>query len=117
VITLWLQPPPPVDNHWVLHVAASPHDVDDALREVCVHKHARPFGDADFPAFLAGTGNPAEPPAWMTVVETELTRRGHRVRWCDPGCPAHSRPSEVFSRITDRRLSAPAPRPGPSTTN
>jgi hypothetical protein len=92
VILMWLQPPPPVTDRWVLHVAATPHEVDDVLADLCIHKRARPTGDPDFPASLVGRETPDEPPAWMSFVRTELERRGHRTRWCEFACPHHPSP-------------------------
>lgn len=84
---MWMRPPPPVADWWVLHIGATPHEVDDLMRELCVHKHAHTVGDPGYPAYVAGTSDPYEPPAWMSVVRTELLRRGLRTRWCTPTCP------------------------------
>jgi len=86
---MWMQPPPPVDDWWVLHIAAAPHRVDEVLTELCIHKRGRAIGDPDFPAYLAGRHCPAGPPAWMDVARAELERRGYRTHWCDPGCAYH----------------------------
>jgi hypothetical protein len=40
---MWLQPSPPVTDRWVLHIAATPHEVDDILAELYIHKRARPL--------------------------------------------------------------------------
>lgn len=104
---MWSQPPPPVDNWWVLHIAATPHEVDDVLADLCVHKRARPVGDPDYPAYLAGRETPAEPPTWMTFARAELERRGRNTLWCDPGCPYHG--SAVVPGPADgNRLRRPA---------
>jgi hypothetical protein len=92
VIIMWLQPPPPVTNRWVLHIAATPHEVDDVLADLCIHKRARPVGDPDYPAYLAGRETPYEPPAWMAFANAELQRRGYYTLWCDPDCPHHPWP-------------------------
>jgi hypothetical protein len=94
VIFMWLQPPPPVADWWVLHIAATPHEVDDVLADLCIHKRARAFGDPGCPAFLLGQDTPSEPPAWMSVADGELRRRGYRTLWCDPGCPHHRSPRD-----------------------
>lgn len=112
---MWMQPPPPVDNHWVLHIAASPHQVDDALQESCVHKHARPAGDPDFPAYLAGTSDPRQPPAWLIFADAELTRRGHRTRWCTPECELHRWPPHAFPKHRQGAVEA-GPQAGPIDT-
>ena len=119
---MWMQPPPPVDNHWVLHVAASPHEVDDALRELCVHRQARPASDPAYPAYLAGTSGLSQPPAWMTVAASELARRGRRTRWCTPDCDAHSWPADEVLRkhrqgvVAAARQGGPTGRPGRRST-
>jgi hypothetical protein len=87
-----LPPPPPVTNRWVLHIAATPHEVDDILADLYLHKRARPTGDPEFPAYLAGRETSHEPPAWMSFTRAELERRGHRTLWCDADCPHHPRP-------------------------
>jgi hypothetical protein len=94
---MWLQPPPPVDDQWVLHIAATPHQVDDVLRELCIHKRARPIGDPDFPAWLAGRQDPHEPPAWMSFARAELERRGHPARWCVPDCAYHPVRTDTYT--------------------
>ncbi|SNY53623.1 hypothetical protein SAMN05421748_11497 [Paractinoplanes atraurantiacus] len=83
---MWSQPPPPVADWWVLHVAASPHEVQDALIDACVHQRARALPDPDYPAYLAGQGSTDEPPAWLSFARAELSRRGHPTRWCEPDC-------------------------------
>jgi hypothetical protein len=92
VIIMWLQQPPPVTDRWVLHIAATPHEVDDVLADLCIHKRARPVGDPDYPAYLAGRETPYEPPAWMAFANAELQRRGYYTLWCDPDCPHHPWP-------------------------
>lgn len=57
VIIMWLQPPP-VTDRWILHIAATPHEVDDVLADLCIHKRARPVGDPDYPGLPRGPGNP-----------------------------------------------------------
>ena len=91
MITMSLQPPPATDQ-WVLHIAATPHQVDDALADLYIHKRARTNGDPDYPAYLTGRETPHEPPAWMTFVDAELQRRGYPTLWCDPDCRHHPRP-------------------------
>lgn len=110
---MWMQPPPPVDNHWVLHIAASPHEVDDVLLELCVHKHARPAGDPRFPAYLAGTSDPRRPPAWLTFAGAELNRRGHRTRWCTPDCEHHAWPPREFPPKHRQGVVGAGPQAGP----
>jgi hypothetical protein len=95
VIIMWLQPPPPVTNRWVLHIAATPHEVDDVLADLCIHKRARPTGDPGFPASLVGRETPDEPPAWMSFVRAELERRGLDTRWCELACPHHPSPTRT----------------------
>ena len=80
---------------WVLHIAATPHQVDEVLAELCLHKRARPIADPAFPAYLAGRESPDRPPAWMSVVLAELGRRGYPTRWCVPGCELHLTESET----------------------
>jgi hypothetical protein len=92
VIIMWLRPSPPVTDRWVLHIAATPHEVDDILADLYIHKRARPLGDPDYPAYLAGRETPYEPPAWMSFARAELERRGHRTLWCDPDCAHHPWP-------------------------
>ncbi|GAA4606177.1 hypothetical protein BJY16_005694 [Actinoplanes octamycinicus] len=80
------QPSLPLTDRWALHIAASPHRVDDILADLCLHQRARAIGDPAFPACLLGRGSPDEPPAWLSFVRAELERRGHRTRWCGPDC-------------------------------
>jgi hypothetical protein len=89
---MWCQPPPPVDDRWVLHIAVSPHQVDDVLGDLCIHKRARPLADPDYPAYLTGRESPYEPPAWMSFACAELNRRGYSTKWCDPRCAHHPWP-------------------------
>ncbi|MET0419725.1 MAG: hypothetical protein ABW022_27220 [Actinoplanes sp.] len=103
VIAMWLQPPPPVDDRWVLHIAATPHEVDDILVDLYIHKRAHPIADPDYPAYLAGRQNPDAPPAWMTFARAELERRGHRTRWCDSACPYHPDMLRIGHDRADRR--------------
>ena len=88
---MWMQPPP-VTNRWVLHIAATPHQVDDVLADLCIHQRAKAIGDPEFPAYLVGRYSPYEPPAWMSFARPELERRGYRTRWCGPGCAHHPWP-------------------------
>ncbi|WP_433796447.1 hypothetical protein [Actinoplanes sp. CA-252034] len=104
---MWSQPPPPVDDQWVLHIAASPHQVDDVLAQLCIHKRANPLGDPRYPAFLTGRESPKEPPAWLRVARAELVERGHHTRWCDAECAHHSWPPPAGpTEAIDRRWSA-----------
>ena len=89
---MWMQPPPPVTNRWVLHIAAAPHQVDDVLADLCIHQRAKPIGDPEFPAYLVGRYSSYEPPAWMGFARPELERRGYRTRWCGPDCAHHPWP-------------------------
>ena len=89
---MWTQPPPPVDDRWVLHIAASPHQVDDILADLCIHHRAAAISDPQLPAYLAGRYSTDEPPAWMKVAQAELERRGHRTRWCSATCEHHPWP-------------------------
>jgi hypothetical protein len=89
---MWSQPSPPDTDRWMLHIAATPHEVDELLADLYIHKRARPTGDPGFPACLTGWETPAEPPAWMRFAQAELERRGYRTRWCDPDCPYHRWP-------------------------
>ncbi|MGK5680506.1 hypothetical protein [Actinoplanes sp. URMC 104] len=84
---------PQVTDRWVLHIAATPHQVDDVLAELCIHKRAVPIGDPRFPACLAGPETPHEPPTWMSLARAELERRGYRTLWCDLDCPHHPSPA------------------------
>ncbi|GAA2851578.1 hypothetical protein Acy02nite_35160 [Actinoplanes cyaneus] len=79
-------------DQWVLHVAATPHDVEDVLADLCLHRRARPVADRDYPARLVGRGSPDEPPAWLCFVRDELEQRGHRTQWCAPWCAHDSKP-------------------------
>lgn len=96
---MWSQPPPPVADWWVLHVAASPHEVDDVLTELCIHHRARPLANPEYPAYLAGRCGPGEPPAWMSVAKTELDGRGVGAHWCEAGCGRH--PAASDRRLAD----------------
>ncbi|BCJ45848.1 hypothetical protein GCM10010168_57320 [Actinoplanes ianthinogenes] len=96
---MWTQPPPPVDDQWVLHVAASPHQVDEVLADLCIHRRATAMGDPRMPAFLAGRYSPDEPPAWMSVARAELEGRGYRTRWCEAECAHHPWPSPMRVRL------------------
>src|SRR5690349_11475765 len=114
---MWMQPPPPVDDRWVLHIAATPHQVDEVLAELCIHQRAKAAGDPDMPAYLAGRYSPGEPPAWMSFARAELESRGYRTRWCEPDCAHHpSSPRTAPTRSGKRggrtplhRLSSGAP--------
>ncbi|GGQ38189.1 hypothetical protein [Couchioplanes azureus] len=97
---MWSQPPPPVADWWTLHIALCPHEVDEVLRDLCIHKHARPATDPDFPAYLAGTNTPTVAPAWMSMVHTELQRRGIPSVWCTPACPHHATPRSARNDTT-----------------
>nr|WP_296067038.1 hypothetical protein [uncultured Actinoplanes sp.] len=134
---MWLPLPPPVTDRWVLHIAATPHQVDEVLADLCIHKRAHAIGDPGCPAYLAGRETPQEPPAWMSFAKTELERRGYRTLWCDPGCKHHPQPQPTAGtigagrksrRATPRtplrlltagaphhRAAGPLPRPGAST--
>ncbi len=113
---MWLPSPPPVADRWVLHIAATPHEVDDVLADLYIHKRARPIGDPDFPAYLTGQETPHEPPAWMRFARAEIERRGYRTLWCDPGCPHHPAPRSGPPAAVpgDGRPAAGRRRPGTS---
>ncbi|MEV4343238.1 hypothetical protein AB0J83_01980 [Actinoplanes sp. NPDC049596] len=83
---MWSQPPPPVADWWVLHVAASPHEVQDILADAGIHQRPRPLADPEHPAYLAGRGRLDEPPAWLSFARAELDRRGYPTRWCESDC-------------------------------
>ncbi|AEV84245.1 hypothetical protein ACWT_3222 [Actinoplanes sp. SE50] len=91
---------PPTVDRWMLHVAASPHEVDEVLADLCLHQRSRAVTDPDFPACLIGPKNLGEPPAWMRFARTELDRLGYRTRWCDVGCVHHPLPQRIASLVT-----------------
>jgi len=113
---MWSQPPPPVSDRWVLHIAATPHEVDDLLADLCIHKRARPIGDPDYPAYLTGRETPHEPPAWMRFADAELRRRGYDTQWCDPGCPHHPWPPRTEPPTTPAGHRPPAQRHRPGAS-
>jgi hypothetical protein len=103
---MWLQPPTPMTNRWVLHVAATNGQVADVLHDACIHERPHYNGDRQFPVYLCGTASPYEPPVWMSVARAELHRRGHLTRWCDANCPHHpwpprSHPTQPGTPCTD----------------
>jgi hypothetical protein len=109
---MWLQPPPPVTNRWVLHIAAEPRQVDAVLRDLGIDEHARPLGDSQVSAYLTGRGSPYEPPPWMAFACAELDRRGHRSSWCAPACrhhpwPPRTEPQPAAAKPGSGRRSAP----------
>jgi hypothetical protein len=105
---MWL-PPPPVTDRWVLHIAAPPRHVDTVLHDLGIDEHARPIGDPDFPAYLTGRDRPHEPPPWLSQARAELNRRGHRTRWCTPGCPHHSWPPRPAAPDAATAIDGPSP--------
>jgi hypothetical protein len=121
---MWLQPPPPVTNRWVLHIAATTGQVTDVLHDLCIHERPRYNGDRQLPVYLCGTASRYEPPVWMSFARAELNRRGYPTRWCDPRCPHHpwpprphpTQPSTPFTETARERGRSYPGRTGPRTS-